>query len=331
MRGEMPMPLEQFRFGQARGVDTARELGARAFRDHRLEPLEGDVCLRINRARLGEAALSAMSFGGAVEIDVGPLEDFYVEHFVTRGRAEIRQDDCVESCTERTGAVMSADRYGMLRLDDDCVLGAVRVERAALEAHLERLTGRRVRSRLVFGSAVDLRRAPGSRRQRLMRLLFEEVECGSAQRDPLPGSGVDEAYLDALLLTQPHSHRHLIERRPRDAGATAVRRVEDYIRAHPERTIRSPALVALSGVSTSSLYDAFLRRRGTSPMRLLREVRLDRVREDLLSARSGETVTQIATRWGFTHLARFSAQYRTRFGELPSETLLEVHSGQGQR
>ena len=34
-----------------------------------------------------------------------------------------------------------------------------------------------------------------------------------------------------------------------------------------------------------------------------------------------ETVTAIALRWGFTHLARFSGQYRARFGELPSQTL----------
>jgi AraC-like DNA-binding protein len=50
-------------------------------------------------------------------------------------------------------------------------------------------------------------------------------------------------------------------------------------------------------------------------------VRLERVREELLCAEPGETVTAIAMRWGFTHLARFSGIYRARFGELPSQTL----------
>ncbi|MFP5456117.1 MAG: helix-turn-helix domain-containing protein, partial [Alphaproteobacteria bacterium] len=33
------------------------------------------------------------------------------------------------------------------------------------------------------------------------------------------------------------------------------------------------------------------------------------------------TVSELALEWGFTHLGRFSAEYRRRFQELPSETL----------
>jgi AraC-like DNA-binding protein len=32
-------------------------------------------------------------------------------------------------------------------------------------------------------------------------------------------------------------------------------------------------------------------------------------------------VTAVALRWGFGHLGQFAADYRARFGELPSETL----------
>ncbi|WP_442875877.1 helix-turn-helix domain-containing protein [Amycolatopsis sp. NBC_01488] len=58
-------------------------------------------------------------------------------------------------------------------------------------------------------------------------------------------------------------------------------------------------------------------------MRHLREVRLDRVRDDLVAARdvSGARVTPIAARWGFTHMSRFATAYRQKFGEAPSITL----------
>ncbi|WP_264933621.1 helix-turn-helix domain-containing protein [Streptomyces sp. A012304] len=54
-------------------------------------------------------------------------------------------------------------------------------------------------------------------------------------------------------------------------------------------------------------------------MTYLRNVRLGRVHAELLTGATG--VTEVAGRWGFTHLSRFSAAYRRRFGAAPSETL----------
>ena len=58
-------------------------------------------------------------------------------------------------------------------------------------------------------------------------------------------------------------------------------------------------------------------------MAYLRQVRLERAREDLLLGRG--PVSEIAYHWGFTNLGRFATQYRTRFSELPSETVARVH------
>lgn len=59
---------------------------------------------------------------------------------------------------------------------------------------------------------------------------------------------------------------------------------------------------------------------GSSPLTYLRSMRLNGARRDL--RRQGHTISvqEIAVRWGFSHLPRFSAEYRKLFGELPSET-----------
>jgi len=50
----------------------------------------------------------------------------------------------------------------------------------------------------------------------------------------------------------------------------------------------------------------------------MRDMRLDRVREDLLRARpGGTTVALVAHRWGLGHLGRFAAAYRERYGVSP--------------
>ena len=77
-----------------------------------------------------------------------------------------------------------------------------------------------------------------------------------------------------------------------------------------------------AGVSIRSLQDGFKKYVGMSPTDYLRNVRLNRVREELLAERSFDSsIADIAFRWGFTHLGRFAKLYHERFGELPSETI----------
>ncbi|WP_349814825.1 helix-turn-helix domain-containing protein [Curtobacterium sp. MCJR17_043] len=70
------------------------------------------------------------------------------------------------------------------------------------------------------------------------------------------------------------------------------------------------------------MQESFRRTLGVSPLTYLRQVRLDRVHDELL-ARDPRTasVGEVATRWGFAHLGRFSAAYAERFGEYPKQTL----------
>ena len=87
------------------------------------------------------------------------------------------------------------------------------------------------------------------------------------------------------------------------------------------QTIADLALVA--GTSARSLQAAFADHLGLSPMAYLRRVRLARAHEDLQAGVSGDgqSVADIAFRWGFGHVPRFAAAYRERYGVPPSQTL----------
>jgi transcriptional regulator GlxA family with amidase domain len=80
-------------------------------------------------------------------------------------------------------------------------------------------------------------------------------------------------------------------------------------------------LVAASGVPGRTLFKHFRDSKGTSPMRYLRNARLEKVRHALTRAEPGDSVTVIAMIWGFSHMGRFAVEYRARFGESPSDTL----------
>ena len=120
---------------------------------------------------------------------------------------------------------------------------------------------------------------------------------------------------------------HIAWNVPREAPAPAsqtvtlgVRRAEALILTQPERPFTVNGLARAVGLSTRSLSRGFQRLRGYGPMAAVRRARLDRVRLDLLTAAPHESVTNVAMRWGFYHLGRFSGLYAAHFGELPSAT-----------
>jgi AraC family ethanolamine operon transcriptional activator len=76
-------------------------------------------------------------------------------------------------------------------------------------------------------------------------------------------------------------------------------------------------LVSALDVSRRTLQYAFQEALGINPASYLRVERLNRVRRALGNAQS---VTEAATRFGFWHFGHFATEYRTLFGELPSET-----------
>ena len=98
-----------------------------------------------------------------------------------------------------------------------------------------------------------------------------------------------------------------------------LRRALEYMEDQAGQAIGIADIAQASGVSVRSLYAGFKDHLGVSPMARLKQMRLDQARARLL--RGGASVTDVALGCGFTHLGQFSADYRRRFGERPSDTL----------
>jgi AraC-like DNA-binding protein len=106
---------------------------------------------------------------------------------------------------------------------------------------------------------------------------------------------------------------------PRNAR---LRAAVEYIHAHASEPVTVADLSEVSGLSVRSVQESFRRVFDVSPLTYLRHVRLDHVRAELLeSGPQAGAVGDVARRWGFAHLGRFSASYAERFGEYPKQTL----------
>lgn len=99
-----------------------------------------------------------------------------------------------------------------------------------------------------------------------------------------------------------------------------VSRVVEAMEADPAREWAVSDLAREADVGIRRLQQGFQRYLGRTPTQKLQEIRLERVHADLLASR-GDTVAEVAYRWGFTHLGRFAAAYRQTYGVTPSQTL----------
>ena len=99
-------------------------------------------------------------------------------------------------------------------------------------------------------------------------------------------------------------------------------RAEDFLRANLSNQLRITDLCKAVGGSLRSIERAFLSTRGTTPKQFLTILRLNAARRELLRhTRQEQSVSDVAIHYGFTHLGRFSMQYRLHFGESPLASL----------
>lgn len=144
---------------------------------------------------------------------------------------------------------------------------------------------------------------------------------------PLTRHEITRMLVTALLVTFPNTAlaaAHDGDRSISDGTEPAVvRRAVGFIDAHADAPIGIGEIAAASGIGPRALQQAFRRHRDTTPLAYLRRVRLEHAHRDLQVAdpTRGDTVSAIATRWGFTHHGRFAAQYRRAYGRSPNHTL----------
>ncbi|GAA4200749.1 AraC family transcriptional regulator [Microbispora amethystogenes] len=269
-------------------------------------------------------SVGLFSFGYGPEVLVTPeVQDSHLlVGMPLAGHVEVSQGRELIECTPEVASVQSLTRPTSIRWAEGRQLIA-RFGRPAMEAHLGRLLGRRPDRPLTFSLGMDLTRPPARSWRSLVELLRNEAEAGGGMLEqPLAVRQLEGLLMTQLLLTQPSNYSDALSGGWRKVAPPTVRRAVRLIEEHADEPLTVEDIAEAVGVSARALQEGFRRHLEKTPMGYLREVRLERAHAEL-AVRGPETatVTDVAYRWGFTHLGRFSLAYRQRFGESPSRTL----------
>jgi AraC-like DNA-binding protein len=304
-------------------VDEARALVTRTHRPSAIEPSAAGRGFTwwANRCSVGPVALAAGWFETATTITSTEGNSFLLS-LARRGTGHFLIGGEVLPVSPTQGVFQSPDMGARYVTGDDFETLTVGFDRQALEAELRALLGIQVGKPLQLEARFGGTTGGGADIMRLLSFMVSELDRPSsvnASRFVL--AHLQNALTTALLLGQPHTYSHLLQRPPPDPSSACVREVEAYIDAHIHEPITMADLGRAAGVSVRSIHYAFQKHRDYSPTEFIRSRRIELARRRLLSAQPGFTVTDIATECGFQHLGRFSCDYQKTFGESPSATL----------
>jgi len=276
---QLSKPLDNFPVIRTSDPAAVIDALARVYAAPTLQLGAGGAALnaRMNECRLPNVMLAYGSYGGDVMLDF-PAVDCFVHLLVLSGNAEITYRSQSKSLTAANSVSISPDAGYRARYSADYEGLLLKIDARALANKLTALTGANVEQPLRVSlqpngtlSAQILRRYLPV----LARILTDAVQ-------PLPARWVAQTEQLLMLLflhASRHAYSHLLEQDAPDAAPWQVRRAESYIEANCQQAIMLDDLAKVTGVSAFSLFRAFRKSRGCSPLQFASQLRAKRNRQ----------------------------------------------------
>lgn len=315
--------LGAHRLFETQSVEEAREAVAQKFCDHRLELNNGSkgVAVRHNHVAGCATSLNYLTYGSDVMIDPGALQSFYLVQVPLSGRARVHHRGAEVFADATTATVLSPDRETQMHWSHDCKTLLLQIDKAHLERVAQSLIGRELPGPIRFHPAIDLKDTGGQVIRRLIVTCARAVDEGELYQSG--GSNrthqIENELALALLTHQRNNISHIIECASDEILPRAMRRALEFIHANLVEPIDLTQIAGAAGVNVRTLQMGFRAKFGSTPMQYLKNARLDLAHYLLAAKGDPISVTEAAFSSGFSHLGRFSRDYKQRFGMAPSQ------------
>jgi AraC-like DNA-binding protein len=296
--------------------EACSRLGA-VFRSHSLQFTRKERALAVTHSgfSFGKVSFHRLQYGGYVRMSAPEMGGFYLFQVALTGPFRIvRNQDATDVGERQAYAVNPSETFAKDWVPEGDQL-IVRIDRDVLEDYARTVLGSGAARPIVFRPTVVENASD------VLKSLAQYAGCVSGLPIRLKRQ-VEEVAMSTILMSFPSSMSEELARPARACAPYYVRRVEEVIDAAPEAATSLQDMTRIAGVSMRTLYYGFRRFRDTTPLAYLKAKRLDLAKAKLLQADPrSTTVTAVALECGFTHLAKFAADFRLRFGRLPSSVL----------
>ena len=152
-------------------------------------------------------------------------------------------------------------------------------------------------------------------------MAYRGLKDGSLRHCSPSVESLCETLMQLMLETIPHRLSGAMQKGVNYPLPRSVKRAVDFMQKNLSEPITLDDLALATGASRRALQRDFRNFKSAPPMSYLKYLRLEAAHQKLSDTRNGETIADIAKKCGFTHMSRFAADYRIRYGALPSVRL----------
>lgn len=316
--------LENFSLIETGDIDEVCDMVSKSYCNHTLRRLShvSSIDAKYCRVRLGTVSFNYLRYGADLAVEPDCFEKFFMLEIPLTGFSRIHYEDQEVISGARVGAMVSSQGVVKSEWNHDTGRLMVQINRSFMERLATNMLGHALTRPVEFQLSVDMSKGIGASIHDYVLHLAQQLTTNpSLRRYALVERQIENTLATMLLCGQPNNYSKEINAVAQPGSPSYVSRAFQYIMDNYREDISVDDLVSIANVSMRTLYAGFKRYKGVSPMLALKTRRLEAVREDLSDGENNGSVTDIACRWGFTHLGNFSHDYKKLFGELPSDTL----------
>lgn len=281
----------------------------------------------LRHAALGEVSLSSIRYGDPIEIETQLEGAFYLLQIPLKGEFGVIDAGGRQTRFGRGAAhLVRPEDYLRMRWGPNCRQLVIRFEQSAADEFA--IAGAAGGAAGDGGPArIDLQTPRGGALNRYIHFLLGEIENDVGfVADRTVSRSHQQALVAMIAAAAADSNDPVRPARDRSwAAPYYVKRAERFIEQRLDQPIDIAEIVCASGVSQRTLYRGFQAVHRSTPAAFLKARRLARAHFDLCAATPGSaSVTDIAHKWGFSHLGKFAADYRRVYDRSPSADLRDA-------
>ncbi|KEA62310.1 Transcriptional regulator, AraC family [Marinobacterium lacunae] len=265
--------------------------------------------------RFGSLCISELSYGSEVQLKIPPMGDFYHLQILLAGSCVLHSQGRQIVLSAGDSIIHAPNAEYSTIYSADCKKLIVKIPKDFLQQTAREFGYLTSQEPIRFDSTPLVFPASGPAFNLLNDILSQDSQRHCERVALYYAKLLGNAILDTYDNNLDHSdslsgshHRH-------------IEQIRDHVLENLTTDIPVADLARLCRISRKSLYNLFERETGLTPSAYIRRLKLETIHAELSRNLRVRNVTEVALKYGFTNLGRFSAQYREHIGELPSETL----------